>query len=119
MLYSTHMILAAALKTPEVALEKDEAKALAEATAEVAKHYPTAISPVTIAWVNLATCVGLTYVPRVYMISKRNADKKPARPKPQQSPTPAANTNGAPPTTDERAFIFPLAGAMVGDAGNI
>lgn len=106
-MFSTHAILAAGLKTPEIALSKVEAETLAKATAEVAKHYPHAIDPKTIAWVNLATCMGLTYGPRVYMIRQRlDAEKRDRRARSGAGPTPApANTNADAPT--EPAFIMP------------
>lgn len=65
------MILAAGLKTPELALEKQESQALAEATANVARHYPTSISAKTIDWAALATCLAFTYGPRVVMVRQR------------------------------------------------
>lgn len=71
LLFSTHAILSAALHTPELALEKTESLALAEATANVARHYPTSISAKTIDWAALATCVAFTYGPRAVMIRQR------------------------------------------------
>lgn len=94
LLFSTHAILAAGLKVPEIALSKTEAETLAKATADVAKHYPTSISPKTIAWCNLATCVGLTYGPRVYMVRSR-LDKEKRERKGAPEPTPAANEAAA------------------------
>lgn len=98
---------------PEIALEKSEAKALAEATAEVAKHYPMAIDPKTIAWVNLATCMGLTYGPRVYMLRKRlDAEAREKRHRRAGAPTPEA-TAAAEATADATGFIVPgMAGAI-------
>lgn len=71
LLFSTHAILSAALHTPELALEKTESQALAEATANVARHYPTSISAKTIDWAALATCLAFTYGPRAVMIRQR------------------------------------------------
>lgn len=71
LLFSTHAILSAALHTPELALEKQESQALAEATANVARHYPTSISAKTIDWAALATCLAFTYGPRAVMIRQR------------------------------------------------
>lgn len=69
-----------------MALTKPEAETLAKATAEVAKYYPMSIDPKTVAWVNLATCMGLTYGPRVYMIRARLDAERKARGAPQPAP---------------------------------
>lgn len=71
LLFSTHAIISAALHTPELALEKVESQVLAEATANVARHYPTSISAKTIDWAALATCLAFTYGPRAVMIRQR------------------------------------------------
>lgn len=116
-MFSTHAILAAGLKTPEIALSKVEAETLAKATAEVAKHYPHAIDPKTIAWVNLATCMGLTYGPRVYMIRQRLDNEKRERRK-GPAPTPA-NVNASEPEPGP-VFVMPgMPGGIgpVSDAG--
>lgn len=76
LLFSTHAILSAALNTPELELEKIESQALAEATANVARHYPTSISAKTIDWCALATCLGLTYGPRVVLVRNRLAKER-------------------------------------------
>jgi hypothetical protein len=119
-LFSTHAILASALKVPEIALTKVEAKTLAEAAAEVAKYYPYAIDPKTVAWVNLATCAGLTYGPRIYMArtridAERRAKKaKPVTPSERPQETPARDV------PESNVFIMPgMPGGMgpVGDSG--
>lgn len=76
LLFSTHAILSAALNTPELELEKIESQALAEATANVARHYPTSISAKTIDWCALATCLGLTYGSRVVLVRNRLAKER-------------------------------------------
>lgn len=79
-LLSIHGMMAAALKTPELALEKDEAQAMATAIAEVSRHYPMTIDPKTMAWINLASCASMVYGPRLYMISTRkNGEKEKAK----------------------------------------
>lgn len=116
------MILASALKVDEIALKKSEAEELAKAMAEVAKHYPHAISPVTIAWVNLATCAGLIYVPRVYLVAKKSERKKPApaapRPMPQPAPGPGPQSETAAPVPETgRVFVMPILGSIPGESG--
>lgn len=76
LLFSTHAILSAALNTPEIMLEKVESQGLAEAVANVARHYPTSISAKTIDWAALATCLGLTYGPRVVLVRQRMAKER-------------------------------------------
>lgn len=122
MLLSTHHILAAALQTPELALQKAEAKGLADALAEVSSHYPMAIDPKTMAWVNLATCVGITYGPRVYMIRKRmEADSAAKMRRATHAPTPEAQA-AADAHAQATGFIVPgMTGAMgpVSDASSM
>lgn len=60
-----HTGLAALLKTPAWNLEKDEARALSEATANVAAHYNATIDPKWADWFVLIGLVGTLYAPRV------------------------------------------------------
>lgn len=53
---------------PLLKVDEAEAKAVAEAVAEVAKHYNVAPDPKTQAWINLALIVGTVYGPRGYML---------------------------------------------------
>lgn len=48
---------------------------MSEAIAEVAKHYPMTIDPKTMAWINLASCAGMIYGPRAYMIANRKREE--------------------------------------------
>lgn len=87
---------AAFTRVDELALEKDESKMLADAIGEVAKHYPMTIDPKTLAWVNLATCAGMIYGPRVFLYNKRvsNERKKQAPIDPAQTVfNPTSNFN--------------------------
>lgn len=82
-LLSMHAMMAAGLQAPEMAIEADEAKMLAEAVAEVQRHYPMVIDPRVMAWVNLVSAAGMVYGPRVYMIRKRKiAEAEMAKEKP-------------------------------------
>lgn len=73
------MLLANALKVEEIALSKAESETLAEAVAEVSKHYPTAVSEKTMAWVHLTMCLGTTYGSRAYVYSKRMERERAAK----------------------------------------
>lgn len=75
-LLSMHHMLAAATSTPELMLDEKEGKAMADAIAEVSKHYPMTIDPKTLAWINLASCATMIYGPRAYLIRQRKAQEK-------------------------------------------
>jgi hypothetical protein len=75
-LLSIHEMAAAAMHTPELRLESDEANGMAKAIAEVAKHYPTKVDPKTLAWVNLIMAVSVVYFPRIYLIRERHKSEK-------------------------------------------
>jgi len=76
-LVGIHSMLALATKTPELALEDDESKPLAQAVAEVAKHYDIpAISDVAIAWAGLIMVCGKTYGPRYVLVTQRLKEER-------------------------------------------
>lgn len=79
LLLSIHGMMAALTKTPELALEDAEAKALAEAAADVAQYYPLDIAPEIIAWINLSMVAIPIYASRVYLIVERQKAEKAAR----------------------------------------
>lgn len=66
-----HAALAMLTKSPELMLEDGEAKALAEALAEVNRHFPTSINPKYAALMNLGAVAGMIYVPRILNMRKR------------------------------------------------
>ncbi len=78
LLFSTHMMLSAALKTPEIALAPEEAKAMAEAYAGVAQYYPVLQqSEKAIAITNLIAVTGMIYGTRaVALWRKKTATKE-------------------------------------------
>lgn len=82
-LVGIHALLAVSTKTPELALEPDESKPLAQAVAEVAKHYDIpGLDAKTVAWMGLIMVAGKIYVPRAVLISQRleqeRKEKKPS-----------------------------------------
>lgn len=64
-LFSIHMMMAGAIKVPELSLTADESKQLANAIAEVNQHYNIAIDPKVMAWVGLSTTCVSIYAPRI------------------------------------------------------
>ena len=75
-----HQIMAAGLQTPELALDPSESKAIAEGIQNVAQHYPVAIDPKTMAWINLGIVCSSVYGPRMVAIginkNKRQKQKQ-------------------------------------------
>jgi len=96
-LLSVHAVAATSLRIPELDLDKSEAAHLAEAVAEVARHYPTTIDPRVMAWVNLTMVAGMVYGPRFYAIRARAKSNAPARRVPQPRRAPDATENPTPP----------------------
>lgn len=96
------MMGAAFFALPELELEKREAKALAEAIAEVSKHYNIpGIDPKMAAVVSLIIVAGQIYVPRGFAIVNRKNGKTSDLAK-----TSTAGAPGAPPVavnTDQAA----------------
>jgi len=93
------------LKSPELALEKGEADALAQAISEVEKFYSVSLSPETRAWLGLAGTAAMIYGPRAYMIQKRRRSER----QPKQAPTQAV---AAPRTEAEQPGGPPTAGGF-------
>lgn len=64
-------MIAAGTGFAELAIDNQEAHLLADAAADVAKHYDFLPDPRTQAWLNLAMVAGAIYGPRVWAISAR------------------------------------------------
>lgn len=79
LLFSMHQMMAAATRFPELALAESEAKEMAQAAANVARHYPNKISAKTIDWANLAQCLAIAYGSRAYVIRARLQEEAAAR----------------------------------------
>lgn len=93
-------MLAAAVKTPELELDKEEGKLLAENIAAVNAFYGKVIDPKVMAWTGLIMACGKVYAPRAVAIKMRMTmeaeQRRPQRPNnvvqmaaPISSPTPA------------------------------
>ena len=79
-LFSAHSILASIVKTPEIALEQVEARQMAEAIANVSRHYDIAATQKTLDWANLIMAAGMIYGTRLYAIRAKRVANKPAKP---------------------------------------
>lgn len=66
-----HLGIASATKTPEMALDEEEGKLLAEATANVLAEFDIRPDPKLQAVIGLITAAGVVYGPRVVMIRAR------------------------------------------------
>jgi hypothetical protein len=78
-----HIGLAAATKTPELALEDSEAENLAKATATVLTEFDIRPDPKIEAVIGLVTAASLIYGPRVYLITERKKQEARDRQKEQ------------------------------------
>lgn len=70
-------MLAGITSTPELEIDKSESQNLAQAIAEVTKHYDVEVAEKTIAWSNLLMVCGMIYGTRIVAIRNRhkNEDK--------------------------------------------
>lgn len=87
LLLSVHLMGAALLKLPELAIDPTEAEKLASAIREVLKHYPISLDPKRVAWIELGTMAAMIYGTRgiaVYQRSKRKPAIVTEMPKPQK-----------------------------------
>lgn len=85
LLLSAHAMLAGILSTPELELDKSEAKKISTALQEVEKHYPIGVNEKTMALTNLALVMGgiygsrfMTYRMRMNMEAENAAEAKKA-----------------------------------------
>lgn len=72
--------VAARAKEDALKLDEDEATQVAEAVANVGKHYDVPISPVTQAWVALGMTVGGIYAAKIAAIKLKNSNVKKQQP---------------------------------------
>lgn len=87
-LYSIHLMGAEILKTPELELDKAEAKKLSDAVQEVGKFYALTFDPKKVAIFNLAIVAGGIYGTRLLAIRNRQSIEKQVKPGPVPAPKP-------------------------------
>jgi hypothetical protein len=105
LLYSIHLMGAEFLKTPELELEKDEAKKLSDAIEEVGKHYKVAFDPKKVAIAELAVVGVSIYGPMLVQVRRRWKTERMRQPLPAtpiNTPRPQ-QTQSAPPPAQSRA----------------
>ena len=78
-LFSLHQMASQFL--PELAIEREESKMLAESLADVSAFYNQVVDPKLVAWIGLAGVVGKLYGPRVMAYKMRKMIEKKNRPK--------------------------------------
>jgi hypothetical protein len=72
-----HTWAAAFLKTPELQLEKEEAKQISDAYIEFCQYHDVPmLSPKRLSEINLIAALGLVYVPRVIAIRNRTKEER-------------------------------------------
>ena len=106
---------AAILATPEIELDKEEAKKLSDAIKEVGKHYAMTFDPKHVAIANLMAVTGFVYGPRIVAFrARRRAEKGPQEVrKPVPIKPPIQPSEPKPEKTDP---LIPVAKAPNGSA---
>lgn len=102
-LYSIHLMASRAL-IPELELDADESKLLADAVTEVASHYSVVVDPKVVAWAGLLGVCGSIYGPRVAAWKMRTTMEN-------KAPRASVKSNSAVPNNfdyEADAFIAPL-----------
>ena len=75
LLLSIHTILATSTQIPELVLDKDEAHRVAEAIANVSRHYDMGASEKMVDWGNLFLVFGAVYGTRIWAYRLRTAKR--------------------------------------------
>lgn len=75
-LLSSHDMLAAMMKAPAIALDKEEANNLARSISNVARHYDIVATEKTLDWTALFMALGMIYGPRIAMLTMRKKKSK-------------------------------------------
>lgn len=83
-LFYAHELLAKAARTPEIALDKDEARRMAESAMNVMQHYNIKASQKAIDWGNLVLTMSIIYGGKFHAISERQKHERAAKAADQQ-----------------------------------
>lgn len=98
-------MLAAAVKTPELELDKEEGKLLAENIAAVNAFYGKVIDPKVMAWTGLIMACGKIYAPRAVAIKMRmSMEAQAKRPVPRNNVVQMAAPVAAPTQSPQSRF---------------
>lgn len=91
--------------SPEIQLTDDEAKEVADATRELAKHYPAIqVADKTMAWVNFSMAVGSVFGPKVIAIARRPKPGKLVQMRQQTQGSPVAGS----PVQNDKILVMPF-----------
>lgn len=110
------MMGAAILATPEIELDKEEAKKLGDAIKDVGKHYSMLFDPKHVAIANLMATAGFLYGPRIvaYRV-RRKAERGPEN---VRKPVPIESRRSPEPKPEKAEPIVPTAQAPNGRTGS-
>lgn len=98
LLFSTHAMLAGITKVPEIALTQDEAKQIAVATGNVARHYDLRQTQKQMDWAALLVSLGTIYGGKVFLAYNRvRAENASNVNTPRQAPPTDVGVGGAAP----------------------
>lgn len=75
-LVNAHSMIASATKIEELTLEQSQGEALAQAIANVQRHYNVMVDPKTVDWIMLAQVSAIIYGPKIAAIRKRRKAEK-------------------------------------------
>lgn len=98
MLHSTHQMLSALTRIPELEINRTQAQALAQSAANVARHYDVSASAKMIDWYNLAQVSALLYGSIFFTVrARRKAEREQNR---EAAAAPATSATGWQPTVN-------------------
>lgn len=89
-----HGMLAGFTGVAEMEIDEGESKIMASAVAGVAAHYNVSADPKTVAWVNLASALGMIYGPRIAAVRLRKKTDRPVKVEPKKTDAPTSVVDG-------------------------
>lgn len=103
MFVGAHVMLAAALQTPEFAISEDEGRSFAQAASNVMRHYNVQTTQKTVDWIALIGISAQIYVPRIIAVSM-----KPKEPRTPNAPHIVVGGRAKPEPKAEAAVVYPF-----------